>query len=55
MPTFALFKANEKIGSVVGADPNKLKASFGALSSSSKHQLTVLHLQAALELHSESA
>lgn len=25
MPTFMLFKGGEKVGSVVGADPNKLK------------------------------
>ncbi|KWU44271.1 thioredoxin [Rhodotorula sp. JG-1b] len=28
MPTFMLFKGSEKVGSVVGADPNKLKAAL---------------------------
>ena len=28
MPTFALFKNGEKVGTVVGADPNKLKAAL---------------------------
>lgn len=28
MPTFMLFKQGEKVGSVVGADPNKLKAAL---------------------------
>ncbi|GAA5951461.1 hypothetical protein JCM8115_005157 [Rhodotorula mucilaginosa] len=28
MPTFMLFKGGEKVGSVVGADPNKLKAAL---------------------------
>ncbi|GAA6000320.1 hypothetical protein JCM10207_007960 [Rhodosporidiobolus poonsookiae] len=28
MPTFVVFKGGEKIGTVVGADPNKLKAAL---------------------------
>ncbi|GAA5858548.1 hypothetical protein JCM8547_007355 [Rhodosporidiobolus lusitaniae] len=49
MPTFILFKGGEKVGTVVGADPNKLKASH-TLSS----RLTSFREQA-LEHHKENS
>lgn len=55
MPTFMLFKGSEKVGSVVGADPNKLKVRPPASLVPPLPFLTPFRTQAALQHHSETS
>lgn len=56
MPTFLIFKGGEKIGTVVGADPNKLKVRW-LVTFQGNNPNADLHpaSQAAIALHAESA